>query len=51
MNGPSITKWRTILVLGLILQLTSCTVISVVDTAASAVVKTVATAVDWVIPD
>ena len=51
MNGPSVTKWRIVLLISVFLQLTGCTVISVVDTAASAVVKTVATAVDWVIPD
>jgi hypothetical protein len=35
----------------LVLQLCACTVITIVDAAASAVVKTVETAVDWVIPD
>lgn len=51
MNDPSVAKRWTVLVIGLVLQLNGCTVITVVDTAASAVVKTVATAVDWIIPD
>ncbi len=40
-----------LLVASLVLQLPGCTVLSIVDTAASVVVKTVETAVDWVIPD
>ena len=51
MNGHSVKKWRIVLLISVFLQLTGCTVISVLDTAASAVVKTVATAVDWVISD
>jgi len=39
------------IVLCLLLQLCGCTVITIVDAAATAVVKTVETAVDWVIPD
>ena len=35
----------------LMLELCGCTVITIVDAAATAVVKTVETAVDWVIPD
>jgi hypothetical protein len=39
------------IILCLVIQLTGCTVITVVDAAASAVVSTVETVVDWVIPD
>lgn len=39
------------IVVCLVLSLCGCTVITIVDAAASAVVKTVETAVDWVIPD
>lgn len=41
-----------LLLLGMCVVLVSgCTVLTIADAAASAVIKTVETAVDWVIPD
>lgn len=51
LNSDSTNCMRAIGIVCLVLGLAGCTFISVVDTTASAVVKTVATAVDWVIPD
>jgi hypothetical protein len=42
---------RWLLLLSLMLSISGCTVLAIADAAATAVVKTVETAVDWVIPD
>ena len=45
------TKMRLLLLISLMLPLSGCTVLTIADAAASVVIKTVETAVDWVIPD
>ena len=42
---------RLLLLIGLTLSISGCTVIAIADAAATAVIKTVKTAVEWVIPD
>lgn len=44
-------RMRLLLLISLMLPLSGCTVLTIADAAASVVIKTVETAVDWVIPD
>lgn len=44
-------RLRLLLLGMLVVPISGCTVLTIADAAASAVIKTVETAVDWVIPD